>query len=95
MFELSITLQQKHLSLPLPLTLFLSSFSILLHLLCSPLLYQNVQTGEEMKMCDMDCTQDGVCALDLQPLTTAGRLGCSKALGHLWDLEIYRSTVVH
>ena len=46
-------------------------------------------------MFDMDCTQDGVCTLDLQRLTTAGWLGSSKALGHLWDLEIYRSTVVH
>ncbi|GLD74483.1 SH3 and multiple ankyrin repeat domains protein 3 [Lates japonicus] len=31
-----------------------------------------VQTGEKMKMFDMDCTQDGVCTLDLQLLTTAG-----------------------
>lgn len=46
-------------------------------------------------MFDMDRTQDGVCTLDLQPLTTAGWLGSSKALGHLWDLEIYYSTVVH
>lgn len=65
------------------------SFSILLHLFYSLLLYQNVQSGEEMKMFDMDCTQDGVCTLDLQLLTTAGWLGCSEALEHLWDLEIY------
>lgn len=43
----------------------------------------------------MDCIQDGVCTLDLQPLTTAGWLGSSKAPGHPWDLEICRSTVVH
>lgn len=47
------------------------SFAFLLHLLCSLLLYQNVQACEEMKMFDKDSTQDGVCTLDLRLLAAA------------------------
>lgn len=66
------------------------SLSILLHLLCSLILYKNVQSGEEMKMFYMDCTQDGVYTLAPQPLMTAGCLGSREVLVQLWDFVIYR-----
>lgn len=94
MFELSITLQQKHLSLVLSLcvSLSLSTMSLLLSRppsssVSSTLqLSQNMQSGKKMKTFAMDCTRDAVCTLVLQQLVGAGRSGFSETLGHLWDL---------